>query len=117
VGDRITLAGDATVYVVASVTDNTHLATTVNVTAASGVVATQQGYTCLAAHKYAIALAVRPLELVNDGTTQSRLVLLNGIPFRVMVSYQHLKGGYLMSVDCGCAVKVIRPSFGVLIKV
>ena len=116
-GDRITLAGNATVYTVASVTDDTHLVCTANVTAASGVVATQQGYTCLAAHKYSIALAVRPLELVNDGTTQSRLVVLNGIPFRVMVSYQHRNSGYLMSVDCGCAVGVLRPSFGVLIKV
>jgi hypothetical protein len=117
VGDRITLAGDATVYVVASVTDNTHLAMTANVTSASGVVATQQGYTCLAAHRYAMALAVRPLELVNDGTTQSRIVMLNGIPFRVMISYQHKNSGYLVTVDCGCAVGVIRPAFGVLIKV
>lgn len=121
VGDRITIQSDSTgtVYTVTAVTDATHatIGPVFGGSTASGKAATQAGYTCLAAHQYAIALAVRPLELVNDGTTQSRLVMLAGIPFRVMVSYQHLKGGYLMSVDCGCGVKVIRPDFGVLIKV
>ena len=118
VGDRVTIAGDTTLYTITAIASDTSLTVSpVLATAPSGAVMTQAGYTCLAMHKYAIALAVRPLELVNDGTVQSRIVKLMGIPFRVMVSYQHLKGGYLLTIDCGAAIQVIRPDFGVLIKV
>jgi hypothetical protein len=121
VGDRLTIQSDstATVYTVTTIADDTHLTISpvFGGSTASGKTATQAGYTCVAIHRYAIALALRPMELVNDGNTQSRLVMLKGIPFRVMLSYQHLKAGWLLSMDVGCAVKVIRPDFGVVIKV
>jgi hypothetical protein len=118
---NIQFAGDptGTYYRVQSVTDNTHLTLSANYAGygvnLAGSAATASTYTSVAMHRYAIALAVRPLQLVNDGTTQSRIVMLNGIPFRVMISYQHLKDGYLLTMDCGCAVKVIRPDFGTII--
>jgi hypothetical protein len=33
-----------------------------------------------------------------------------------MLSYQHLKSGWLMSLDYGMVAKVIRPDFGILIQ-
>lgn len=76
----------------------------------------RQTYTSIALHKYAIALAVRPLELVNNGSVQSRLVMIQGLPFRLMLSYQHLKAGWLMTLDYAMVAAVIRPDFGVLIN-
>ena len=119
---NITFAGDptGTPYRIKSVTSDTALVLASNYNGngsnLAGSAATVATYTNVAMHKYAIALAVRPLELVNDGHVHSRLVMLAGIPFRVMLSYQHRNSGYLLSVDCGCAVKVIRPDFGVIVK-
>lgn len=122
VGDTYYLSADTAspkkIMQVASITSDTAMVATAAHTASitSGTVV-KCGYTSLAMHRYAIALAVRPLELVNSGDyIQSRIIMLEGIPFRVMLSYQHLKGGWLLSVDTGCAVKVIRPDFGVIIK-
>ncbi len=75
---------------------------------------TRTTYTGIAMHRYAIALAVRPLEIVNNGQVSSRLIMLRGLPMRLMLSYQHLKSGWLMSLDYGMVTKVIRPDFGVL---
>ena len=119
---NIVFANDPTQtpYRIASVTSNTALVLTsayaangYAVTAGAAVAST---YLSIALHKYAIALAVRPLELVNNGAVQSRIIKLNGIPFRVMLSYQHLQSGWMLTIDCGCAVQVIRPDFGVLVK-
>jgi hypothetical protein len=120
-GDRLTFTGDSTgqTYRVLSVTDDTHLTLAIPFAGTTGAAktATQKTYLNLAMHRYAVALAVRPLELINQGEIiQSRIIMLKGIPFRVMFSYQHLKGGWLMTIDCGCAVKVLRPDFGVIIK-
>ncbi len=126
VGDKFTTVAnsDTTVYTVVTITDDTHLvirgadATPTTFTSTSTkAIALSTGYSCIAMHRYAIALAMRPLDLVNDGHVQSRLIMLHGIPFRVTVSYVHQKAGYLLSMDVGCAVKTIRPDFGVLIKV
>ena len=120
VNDNIIFAGDATEtpYRVLSITDNTHLTLTAVYAGAttSGAAATTYSYTCLAAHKYAIGLAVRPLELVNNGQTQSRIVMLKGIPFRVQISYEHGLSAYLVTIDAGCAVAVLRPDFGCIVK-
>jgi len=43
--------------------------------------------------------SLRPLDLVNDGHVTSRLIMLKGIPVRVMHSYVHQKGGYMLSAD------------------
>jgi hypothetical protein len=116
---NIIFAGDPTQtpYRVSAVGGNTSLTLATNytgptLTASTYTIAT---YTSLVMHRYAMALALRPLELVNDGTTQSRIIMVNGIPFRVMVSYQHLYSAHVLSVDCGCAVAVLRPDFGSIV--
>lgn len=118
--DNIILAGDTTEtpYRVLTVGSNTSITLTGNYTGAtiSGSAGTTYTYTCLAAHKYAIALAVRPLELVNNGQTQSRLVKMMGIPFRVQISYEHSLSAYLLTMDAGCAVAVLRPDFGAVVQ-
>lgn len=118
--NTIVFANDptGTPYRVLSVASDTSATLTSNFAAASitGSAATASVYTSVAMHRYAIALGLRPLELVNDGTTQSRLVMFGNVPIRVQVSYQHLKGGYLVSCDVGCAVGVIRKDFGIVLK-
>ncbi len=118
VGSWVTYGTDGTYYPVVAVTDDTHLTLgqAYAGTGAGGVTVKRQTYTSVAMHKYAIALAVRPLEIVNDGHVRSRLIMIKGLPMRLMLSYQHLKAGWLMSLDYGMVAKVIRPDFGVLIS-
>lgn len=117
-GALLTFGADTVSYRVASVTSDTALVLS---QAYGGALTSGNNYkrttfTSVAMHRYAIALAVRPLELVNDGHVRSRLIMVNGLPMRVMMSYQHKSAGYLMTVDYGMAAKVIRPDFGVVIQ-
>ena len=117
-GQWLTFGADTTSYCVASVTDDTHLTLSQAYagTLTSGNAYTRTAYTGVAMHRYAIALAVRPLEIVNDGHVTSRLIMLKGLPMRLMLSYQHLKSGWLMTLDYGMVTKVIRPDFGVVLS-
>lgn len=117
-GSVVKLGADALTYMVDSVTSDTSLTLTqvYGGTTGSGKTYARQTYTSVALHKYAIALAVRPLELVNNGSVQSRLVMIQGLPFRLMLSYQHLKAGWLMTLDYAMVAAVIRPDFGILIQ-
>jgi hypothetical protein len=118
VGSWIFFGAETVSYPVVAVADDTHLTLGQAYvgTGGSGVTVTRTTYTSVAMHKYAIALAVRPLEIVNDGHIRSRLIMLQGLPMRLMLSYQHLKSGWLMSLDYGMVAKVIRPDFGILIQ-
>ncbi len=82
----------------------------------SGVAYKRVTFTGLALHRYAIALAVRPLELVNTGGVTSRIIMLRGLPIRVMLSYVHIKGGWMLTADYGMVAKVIRPDFGIILS-
>jgi hypothetical protein len=66
-------------------------------------------------HKYAIALVVRPLPLENGPQVASRLINLGGLPVRMQLSYQHLKNGYVLTMDYVMAVQVVRPTFGIVV--
>jgi hypothetical protein len=121
VGDTFTTntSGAVDINRVTVVTDDTHVTLAATpATTISATTATKVGYTSLAMHKYGIAFAARPLEMVNTGELmQSRLLKLAGIPFRVQLSYQHGKGSsWLLTSDIGMAVDVLRPDFGVIIK-
>jgi hypothetical protein len=121
VGDWLLIQGDptGTPYQVQSIASNTALTLASNYAGAtaSGKLATVQNYTCLALHRYAIALALRPLPEPDANTIHFRYVDIKGIPMRLMASYQHLKNGWLVSLDFGYALAVIRPEFGQIIKV
>lgn len=118
VGSWVTFGSDTKSYRVAAIGSDTALTLTQNYagTGGSGVNFKRTTYTCVAMHRYAMALAVRPLEIVNDGHIHSRLVVLNGIPFRVMVAYNQLKSGWLLTMDYGMAAAVLRPDFGIVIN-
>lgn len=114
----LTFGADTVAYPVKSVTDDTHLVLASSYVGAltSGNAFIRTSYTGVAMSKYAITLAVRPLELVNNEGVTSRMIKLGplGFPVRVMVSFQHLKDGWLLTMDYGMAAAVMRPSFGVL---
>lgn len=79
----------------------------------SGVTMQKVTYTGVAMHKYAIALAIRPLD-TNTGSVMSRIITLRGIPIRICLDYVLLKGGWVLTADYAMVAKVIRPDFGVL---
>jgi hypothetical protein len=85
-------------------------------TGAAGVSVKRQTYNSVVMHRYAIALAVRPLETVDDGHIHARTIELNGLPFRVTVSWNHLMSSWILSMDYGMVAKVIRPDFGIVIQ-
>jgi hypothetical protein len=121
VGDWLIVQGDPTntPYQVQSIASNTGLTLSANYTGvtASGKLATVQNYICLAMHRYAIALALRPLPEPDGNVVHFRYLDIKGIPMRLMASYQHLKSAWLVSLDFGYALAVIRPEFGQIIKV
>jgi hypothetical protein len=117
VGSWIT-APDTKQYQIATFTDATHItlgqayAGTTNATAT----VTRVTYTSVAMHKYAMVLVVRPLPLDNGPQVASRLMNLAGLPVRAQVSYQHLKDGYMFTMDYVMVAKVVRPTFGIIIN-
>lgn len=122
VGNWLIISNDATKtpYQVLTITDDTHLTLAANYggATAAGLTGTVKSYTCLATHKYAIAVALRPIytpKEANDYVAVS-YINLGGIPLRVMISYQHIYQGLFVTVDFGFAMDVIRPDFGVIIR-
>lgn len=109
---------DTVSYQVKSVTSDTALTLSQNYggSLGAGSYYYRTTYTGLALHRYAIALAVRPLEIVNNAGINSRLIMIQGLPMRLMLSYQHLKAGWLMTLDYGMVCAVIRPDFGVILQ-
>lgn len=109
-----------TPYQVQAIGSNTSLTLTGNYVGPTGTGATvtSKSYTCLAAHKYAIALALRPIYTPKEaqGVVAVSYLNLKGIPLRVMISYQHIYQGLFVTVDFGFAAAVIRPDFGVIIN-
>lgn len=118
VGTWLTFGTDTIAYPVKAVASDTTLtlgqayAGTTQATATF----TRLTYTGIAMHRFAIALAVRPLELVNNGQVSSRLIMMRGLPMRLQLSYQHRNSGWMLTLDYGMVAKVIRPDFGVLLN-
>lgn len=114
----VTFGTDTTSYPVASVQSDTAmtLAIPYGGSLSSGVTAVRTSYTGVAMHRYAIVLAVRPLEVVNDGHIHSQIMNIKGLPIRMMLSFQHRNSGYMLTFDYGMVAKVVRPDFGVLLN-
>ena len=117
-GSWISMDGGTTFYRVGATTSDTALTLTQNYagTTVSGGTYVRRTYSCVAMHRYAIALAVRPLEIVNDGHIHSRLLMLQGLPFRVVISWNHIQSGWMLTMDYAMVTKVIRPDFGVVVQ-
>jgi hypothetical protein len=63
----------------------------------------------VAFHKNAFALVTRPLALPGDGSgVRAYYANADGVGLRVMMSYQHAKGGWMVTVDVLYGVKTVR---------
>lgn len=73
------------------------------------------GFTNFLCHRYAIALGLRPMMNVDEPGARSITIYVKGIPFRVTLSFSHANLGYLVSIDFGYALGVVRADHGVRI--
>jgi hypothetical protein len=60
-------------------------------------------------HKWAVAMATRPIATPETTVVEVTTVDFAGVPLRVMLSYNHLKLGWIVTIDAGYALKVVRP--------
>lgn len=110
-----------TPYQVLSVASNTSLTLATNYagSTASGLTAQVQWFTCLAFHRYSIAVALRPIYTPPSALKSAEVVYLNlrGIPLRVIRSWQHIYMQEWITVDFGYAMAAVRPQWAQLIQV
>lgn len=65
----------------------------------------------------AMALVTRPLPSPQAGTgVFTKVMSENDVGLRVMISYQHLKGGHLVTIDCLYGVAELRDNHGVVVS-
>lgn len=68
-------------------------------------------------HQNFAALVTRPLPAPSAGTgVITKVMSENGIGIRVMISYQHLKGGHLVTLDCLYGIAELRDNHGVVVS-
>lgn len=105
-------------YQVKTVTDDTHLTLAQNYagTTNASTTATRTTYLGVAMNRNAICLAVRPMPMSNGEGITSRLIKLGPLPVRAQMSYQHLKDGFMFTMDYVMVAKVIRPAFGIILQ-
>jgi hypothetical protein len=65
-------------------------------------------FTAALLHRWAIAMATRPLATPETTVVEVMMMEFAGIPIRVMLGYNHVKLGYVLSIDCGFGLKVVR---------
>lgn len=122
-GSWIIVSNDATQtpYQVLSVASDTSLTLASNYagSTASSLTGTVQWYACLAFHRYAIGLALRPIATPESARRNAEVVYLNlrGIPLRVIRSWQHIYMQEWITVDFGYALQAVRPQWAQLIQV
>lgn len=120
-GQYVTFAGDALkgTYRIKTITNGTNLVLETPYTGANLTTSAASGltYYSLAAHRYAIAVGLRPLQAPSvQGNAMYLPIVYKGIPLRLIISWQHLKMGTIISVDFGFALGVMRKEFGTLIR-
>jgi len=69
-------------------------------------------------HRWAIALASRPLATPDSNIVKTAFIEFGGISVRVSVGYnQYPKQGWIVSVDAGYGLKVVRENLGQLFTI
>lgn len=110
-----------TPYQVLSVSSNTAatLATNYAGSTATGLTGTLQWYSCLAFHRYAIALAMRPIYTPASARRVSEVIYLNlqGIPLRLIQAYVPIYTAEVVIADFGYALQAVRPEWAQLMQV
>lgn len=74
-----------------------------------------ENYKSIYFHKYAIALGLRNMPEPDKRIVDYTTVFIKGVPMRVMIGYNQLMAGYVVTVDYGYALGVVRPNFGQII--
>lgn len=76
--------------------------------------APNQTFTGAYFHRYAVAVATRPLPTPDTAVVDATMIDYKGIPIRVMIGYNQAKLGFVVTVDAGFGLKVVRPEMGQL---
>lgn len=100
---------------VVSVQSNTSATLAVAASATVASANMTEAYKALYFHKYAIALGLRNLPAPDERVVDYTTVFVKGVPMRVMIGYNQLMAGYVVTVDFGFALGVVRPNFGQII--
>jgi hypothetical protein len=119
VGDWLQFASDATgtYYQVLSITDDTHLTLTANFVGSTGsTTAKFTRYTNALFHRNAIALGLRLLPPPDPRIVDATTVYYKGIPISVQFGFNQLKRGWVVTLDAGYALGVIRGDHAQLIR-
>jgi hypothetical protein len=66
-------------------------------------------FTAAYLHKWAVAMATRPLQASDPKTTYCTYVQFGGVPIRIVLAYLPQKGGWAVMIDAGFGLKVVRP--------
>lgn len=72
-------------------------------------------FTAAAFHSHAIGLATRPLPAPDANVVKHLPLDFKGLKLRVMIGYSHEKDGWVVTVDAGYGVGVIRPEMCTLL--
>lgn len=65
-------------------------------------------------HRWAIAAAYRPLPKPDEKVVEFTYVMWKGMPVRISLGYSISKGGWLVSIEAGYGVSVVRPEMAQL---
>lgn len=112
VGASYNIVGISGPVVISAITSNTTATLSANATAAVSGASMSIPNICLLFHKYAIALGLRPMPDPDDRVVDYTTVFVKGVPMRLMLGYSQLNTGYMVSVDFGYALGVVRPNLG-----
>jgi hypothetical protein len=74
-------------------------------------------FTAAYLHEWAIAMVTRPLPAPDAKVVDYTYVDFAGVPVRIQLGYNQLKGGWVVTVDAGFGLAVIRENMGQLFTV
>jgi hypothetical protein len=120
VGEWLVFASDVTQtgYQIATITSNTAIVLTAPFVGSTNAAtqATFETYTSFLYHRRAIALAVRPLPEPDGRVVDYSYIFYKGLPIRIQLGYNQIKGGWVVTLDAGYGKKVVRKDHGILLK-
>jgi hypothetical protein len=82
----------------------------------SGVVGSRT-WTAAYFHRWAVALVTRPLPQPDPKVVQFMYVDFYGIPVLIQVGWNQIKGGYVVTIEAGYGLKVVRENMGQLFTI
>ena len=65
-------------------------------------------------HEYAIAGVSRALPKPDSNVVECTYIDYNNMSFRIMLGYNQIKGGWVVTIDAGYGLKVVRPTMGLV---